>query len=128
MPEIYLAGLNLLIQNPVELILGNIANLNVPLSYWNGIFTYETVGAELRFFVSLPNEGVFNLNLAGAILQANSKPLYLDALEQLALFEELFVDHRSWKIEVLLHAWKVGETHIQEFDVIVFDVLDDFRR
>ena len=49
-------------------------------------------------------------------------------VEQLALFEELFVDHRSWKVEVLLHTWKVGETHIQEFDVIVFDVLDDFRR
>lgn len=86
MPEIYLAGLNVLTQNPVELSLGSTANLNVPLSYWNGIFTYETVGEELRFFVRLPNEGMFNLNLAGAILQTNSKPLYLDALDQLALF------------------------------------------
>ena len=86
MPEIYLAGLNLLIQNPVELALGNLANIEVPLSYWNGIFTYETVEGELRFFVSRPNDAMFNLNLAAAIVQANTKPLYIDALEKLALF------------------------------------------
>ena len=86
MPEIYLAGLNLLIQNPVELTLGNIVNVNVPLQWWNGIFTYETVGAELRFYVSLPNEAMFNFNLAYAIMQASGKLLYVDALEQLALF------------------------------------------
>lgn len=86
MPEIYLATLNLLVQNPVELTLGNQINLNVPLANWNGIFTYETVESELRFFVSLPNEAMFNINLAFAVVQANGKALYIDALEQLALF------------------------------------------
>jgi hypothetical protein len=86
MPEIYLAGLNLIIQNPVEITLGNTITLNVPLSYLNGIFTYETVEDELRFFVSRPNEAMFNLNLAYGIVQANGKALYIDALEQMALF------------------------------------------
>jgi hypothetical protein len=43
----------------------------------------------------------------------------------LPIDEELLVDHACRKIEVLLNAWKVGESNVKELYVVLFDVLDN---
>jgi hypothetical protein len=39
--------------------------------------------------------------------------------------EEFFINHAGWKIEVLLNAWKVGESNVKELYVVLFDVLNN---
>ncbi len=47
-------------------------------------------------------------------------------IEQLSVCEELFVNLRHWKVEVLLHSRKICESNINKLDVIVLDVLKYF--
>ena len=44
-------------------------------------------------------------------------------IEELTVNEELLVDHRCWKVEVLLNTRKVGEAHVKELNIVVLDVL-----
>ena len=85
MPDIYIPLFNLLIQNPIELQRGTICVLDVPLQYWNGLFRYEVVNGNTRYFVNMPNPALFNLDLANAVVQVNDEPMFADALNQLAL-------------------------------------------
>jgi hypothetical protein len=85
MPNIYIPLFNLLIQNPIELQRGTIAVLDVPLQWWNGLFTYETVGGVTRYYVNMPNAALFNLDLANAVVQLTNQPMFEDALDRLAL-------------------------------------------
>ena len=50
------------------------------------------------------------------------------AIEELADGEELFVDRMGRNVEVLLHAGQVGETNVEELDIVIFDEFENCRR